>query len=104
MKRLILAITAASLFVGTAAMAQPNNGPNRPYNDGRNAAQHVDYRHDDFRRGARLPGNLRRGPAIDWRAHHLRQPPRGSYWVRAHNDFVLVGRSNGLILDLAFAR
>ncbi|MFZ1992416.1 MAG: RcnB family protein [Alphaproteobacteria bacterium] len=102
MKRLILAITAASLLSGTAAMAAP-------YRDYRNydahrAVAHVDYRHHDFRRGERLPVEWRRGPAIDWRVYHLRQPPHGYYWVRAHNDFALVTRSNGLIVDLQFAR
>jgi Ni/Co efflux regulator RcnB len=104
MKRLILAITAASLLSGTAAMAAPYQGyRNYNYNAHRTVV-HVDYRHHDFRRGERLPAQWRRGPALDWRAYHLRQPPRGSYWVRAHNDFALVARSNGVILDLDFGR
>jgi Ni/Co efflux regulator RcnB len=51
-----------------------------------------------------LPSQWRYGPALDWHRYHLRQPPRGYYWIRAHNDFVLVARSSGLIVDLDFAR
>ena len=102
MKRLVLAITAVSLLSGTAAMAAPYQNY-RGY-DARGGVVRVDYRQHEFRRGQRLPAEYLRGPAIDWRVHHLRQPPRGYYWVRAHNDFVLVARSNGLILDLDFGR
>ena len=102
MRRLILAITAASLLSGTAAMAAPYQDY-RDY-DARRPVAHVDYRDHEFRRGERLPAEWRRGPAIDWRAYHLRQPPRGYYWARAHNDYALVARSNGLIVDLQFGR
>jgi len=104
MKRLVIAITAASLLFGTAAMAAPYQARGDAIVTHRAVTTQVDYRGHDFRKGDRLSTEYRRGPAIDWRAHHLRQPPRGYYWVRAHNDFVLVARSNGLILDLAFAR
>ena len=105
MKRLILAITAASLLVGTAAMADPyDHNRNRPYNDGHRTVSHTSYQQHDWRRGERLPAEWRRSHDIDWRAYHLRQPPRGYAWVRAHNDFALIARSNGVILDLDFAR
>jgi len=102
MKRLILAITAASLLAGTAAMAAPYQD-HRNY-DAQRSVIRVDYRHHEIRRGERLPSEWRRAPAIDWRAYHLRQPPRGYYWVRGHNDFALIARSNGVILDLDLAR
>lgn len=101
MKRLILATAAALVLTGSAALADPYNHGH--YQPPRNVA-HVDYRHHEWRAGERLPAEWRRGPAVNWRYYHLRQPPRGYYWVRAHNDFVLVARSNGIILDLAFAR
>ena len=119
MKRLVLAITTASLLFGTAAMAAPYQDHRAPVeqktvtrtvtHDGyrgydTRTITHVDYRAHDFRAGQRLPARYVRGPAVNWRAYRLRQPPRGYTWVRAHNDFVLVARSNGLIIDLAFAR
>ncbi len=119
MKRLALAITAASLLFGTAAMAAPYQAHRAPAEQKTvtRTVTHADYRgHDtrtvtravyrdhDFRAGQRLPARYVRGPAINWRAYRLRQPPRGYQWVRAHNNFVLVTRSNGLIIDLAFAR
>ena len=98
MKRLILAITAASLLSGTAAMAAPYQNY-RNY-DARRTIAHVDYRGHEFRRGERLPAEWRRGPALDWRANHLRRPPHNEYWVRDGNQFALVAGSNGVILDL----
>ena len=104
MKRLALAITAASLLFGTAAMAAPYQDHRGHEVTHKTVVTHVDYRRNEFRRGERLPAQYRRGPEVNWRAYRLRQPPRGYEWVRAHNNFVLIARSNGVIFDLGFAR
>jgi Ni/Co efflux regulator RcnB len=114
MKRLILAVTAASLLFGTAAIAEPYRDHNAQYNDGRTTVTHVDrdhktvtrvtYRKADFRRGARLPAEWRGGPDVNWRVYNLRRPPSGYHWVRAQDHFVLVAHTSGVILDLAVAR
>jgi hypothetical protein len=37
----------------------------------------------------------------DYGHYRLRPPPRGYHWVRADNDYLLVGIATGIILDMA---
>ncbi|HKR76084.1 MAG TPA: RcnB family protein [Rhodanobacter sp.] len=56
-----------------------------------------------YRRGGYLPVEYRstRYVVYDWRADHLREPPRGYHWVRSDNgDFLLVAITTGVIVDL----
>jgi Ni/Co efflux regulator RcnB len=56
-----------------------------------------------YRRGGYLPVEYRstRYVVYDWRAAHLREPPRGYHWVRSDNgDFLLVAITTGVIVDL----
>jgi Ni/Co efflux regulator RcnB len=36
----------------------------------------------------------------DYGRYHLRRPPRGYYWYRAGDDFVLVAVATGMIFDV----
>jgi Ni/Co efflux regulator RcnB len=40
---------------------------------------------------------------VDWRAHHLRQPPRGYHWVQNGNNYVLAAVAGGLIASIVAA-
>jgi len=56
-----------------------------------------------YRRGGYLPVEYRESRYVvyDWRADHLREPPRGYHWVRSDNgDFLLVAITTGVIVDL----
>ncbi len=55
-----------------------------------------------WRRGAYLPGYYRdRGYVVhDYYRYHLRPPPRGYYWYRTGNDYVLAAIATGLIFDV----
>lgn len=55
-----------------------------------------------WRRGEILPPQYRNNSYVvdNWRAHNLRQPPRGYEWVQSGGDYVLVGIATGLIVDL----
>ena len=56
-----------------------------------------------YKRGGYLPVEYRstRYVVYDWRADHLREPPRGYHWVRSDNgDFLLVAITTGVIVDL----
>lgn len=54
-------------------------------------------------RGQRLPANYRaRNYQVDWRSHHLRQPPRGYQWVQVDGQYVMVALATGLIADALF--
>lgn len=55
-----------------------------------------------WRRGGYLPPYYRdRGYVIqDYGYYRLRPPPRGYYWYRAGNDYVLAAIATGLIFDI----
>lgn len=55
-----------------------------------------------WRRGAYLPNYYRGGGYVvnDYYRYHLRQPPRGYYWYRTGNDYVLAAIATGLIFDV----
>jgi Ni/Co efflux regulator RcnB len=36
----------------------------------------------------------------DWKARHLRRPPRGYHWVSVNGDYVLAAIATGVIADL----
>ena len=110
MKTLLTAAIALSLLGGTAASAQPYGHANGHDRDDRRQEQRSD-RHDDrrdnkasrasWRQGQRLPASYRtRGHYVDYRQHHLRQPPRGYQWVQADNNYVLVALTSGLIASI----
>ena len=56
----------------------------------------------NFHQGDRLPQaeRQRRYVVNDWRARHLREPPRGYQWVQSGGDYVLVAIATGVILEL----
>jgi Ni/Co efflux regulator RcnB len=55
-----------------------------------------------MRRGGRLANDYRGNQYVvnDWRGHHLSAPPRGSHWVQAGSDYVLVGIATGIIAQV----
>ena len=53
-----------------------------------------------WRRGQHLPPDFRGDIVSDYARYHLRRPPRGYYWYRAGDDFVLVAVATGMIFDV----
>jgi Ni/Co efflux regulator RcnB len=53
-------------------------------------------------RGDKLPAQYRTNQYVvpDWKANHLRRPPRGYHWVRADNRYVLAGVVSGIVSDI----
>jgi Ni/Co efflux regulator RcnB len=102
MKRLLSAVMALTLLGGTAATAAPfHHGPFIP------GPTHVHYmpRPHVWIRGERFLMPHRHYIVLrDWHRYHLRRPPVGYRWVRYGDEFLLVSRHNGLILDVRFAR
>jgi Ni/Co efflux regulator RcnB len=130
MQRLLTGALALSLLAGTAAVAQPydqrqgdHSGYAQQGNDrgghgqqgydqrGNDRSREVHARNDDrkayrqWARGQRLPAAYYqdRGRYIDYRAHHLRAPPRGYRWVEADNNYALVAITTGLIASIVAA-
>ncbi|HEY8358233.1 MAG TPA: RcnB family protein, partial [Ramlibacter sp.] len=52
--------------------------------DRREARQYYNARSPEFRRGGRLPQEMRDRQYVvnDWRGHRLAAPPRGHHWVQ----------------------
>ncbi|MFT4191006.1 MAG: RcnB family protein [Comamonas sp.] len=66
------------------------------------AHRHDDASHQQFARGERLPQDYRGRQYVveDWRAHNLRQPPRGQHWVQVGGQYVLVAIATGVITSI----
>lgn len=58
--------------------------------------------HSAWRRGVHLPPSYRTGGYVvhDYGRYSLRPPPRGYYWYRDGNDYLLAAVASGLILDV----
>jgi Ni/Co efflux regulator RcnB len=114
MKRLLTSALALSLLTGTAAMAQPDHRDDRGGYDqrGNDRSREVHQRNDarqaqhHWGRGERLPSSYYqdRSHYVDYRAYHLRAPPRGYRWVRTDdNNYALVAITTGLIASIIAA-
>jgi len=53
-----------------------------------------------WRRGEVLPPSYRALAIADYGRFHLRRPPRGYYWCRNGDEFLLVAAASGLIFDV----
>jgi Ni/Co efflux regulator RcnB len=110
MKRLLTSAIALSLLASAgAAAAQPRHDDRHDYRDNhryeQNRSDRHDNRHHHWARGQRLDRSYYsdRRHYVDYRAHHLRAPPRGYQWVRADNDYALVALTTGLIASIVAA-
>jgi Ni/Co efflux regulator RcnB len=113
MRRLLTGALALTLLTGTAAMAQPDRHDNRNDQGGYNQNRDRGYSSDRdnrgghrWARGQRLPRAYYqdRSHYVDYRAHHLRAPPRGYRWVETDdNNYAMVAIATGLIASLIAA-
>lgn len=112
MKRFILATAIVALGAPMAAPAFAD--PPRSHRDyDRRDHDRRDYRgpdrvvvkkHTHLHVGARVDRHDRRYREVDYRAHRLKQPPRGYHYVRDDNtgDIILAAIATGLIAALIF--
>lgn len=70
------------------------------------ARRYYNARGPEFRRGHRLPPELRERYYVvnDWRGHRLSPPPRGYQWVQVGPDYVLAAVATGLILNMILSQ
>jgi Ni/Co efflux regulator RcnB len=100
MKKLITAALAVSLLVsGAATTASAANWNSHNNNNNHSSYGHQQVKHHGWKNGGYLPAQYRHNKEVDWRSHHLRQPPRGSHWVQTDGDYVLVALTTGLIMQ-----
>ena len=118
MKKQILTMAFGALLISGTAMAvgsqyqqgyqdQGSRSDQRNHHDQKDNRAYVE--HDKghqqgwYKRGGHMPSQYRgsRYVVTDWRARHLRQPPRGYRWVRSDNgDFLLVAITTGVIASI----
>lgn len=79
-----------------------DNGEHRGWND----HDHDHYiRHDDWHRGYRMPPDYwEHARRVDnWRAYHLRRPPRGYEWREVDGNYVMAAVATGVIASVIAA-
>jgi Ni/Co efflux regulator RcnB len=92
MKTLVMVIAAAALAAGAA-----------------NAQGHAGWGHDQgashkWRQGERMGYNdWQHAQPVDYRAHHLRAPPRGYQWRQSNGQYVLAAVATGAIASIILA-
>jgi Ni/Co efflux regulator RcnB len=104
MKRLLASALALSMltgaaFSGTSAMAQPGRHDDHGrYDNHDNRGGHGHH----WARGQRLPNTWYndRSHYVDYRAHHLRAPPRGYEWREVDGNYVMAAAATGLIASI----
>lgn len=117
LKKLLVAVSLMGLALPSVASAEPFRGRDRneraaQYQTQRNYVVNGqrynaqpgprweaprNYRHQNWRRGQRLPSDYRRTEVRDWNRYHFRAPPRGQHYVRVGNDVVLASIATGII-------
>lgn len=96
MKRTLLTALAVVMTVtAPAAFAQPGRDRDRDHYRG------DFHRHDEWRRGYHMRReDWGRGRPIDWRARHLRRPPRGYEWREVDGNYVMAAVATGIIASV----
>jgi Ni/Co efflux regulator RcnB len=93
MKRTLMTALAVLITVAAPmAYAQPDRHDDR----------HNDFhRHSEWRKGYHMKKeDWSRGSAIDWRARHLRAPPRGYEWREVDGNYVMAAVATGIIASV----
>jgi Ni/Co efflux regulator RcnB len=98
MKRILLtAIAVAMTIAAPAAYAQPGRDRDDHHDQGRGDF----HRHAEWRKGYHMQHNdWDRGSRVDWRARHLRQPPRGYEWRQVDGNYVMAAVATGIIASV----
>lgn len=84
------------------AQGQSNYNQEQGRNEHQANGSNVVRDNPHWSRGDKLSTEYRSNQYVvsDWKANHLRQPPRGYHWVRANNQYVLAAVATGVIADI----
>jgi Ni/Co efflux regulator RcnB len=110
--RKTIGMAAALAVLAGPALAQPapqhdqdHGGPQHPPAPAQHQMQHYEPQHQAY--APQHNGGWRQGDhynggrqTVDWRQHHLRQPPSGYEWVQSGNQFVLIAVTTGIIASI----
>lgn len=108
MKNLIIAIATlvSAASVASAADAPGYSNSRGSAHEQRNTANHRGWGREQqsnhhWRRGERMGyDNWQSAQRVDYRQHHLRQPPRGYEWRQSNGRFILAAVATGLIASI----
>ena len=108
MKMMLVGALALSIAAACAASAQPyGKGPNFDHGSRGQAASHNNWGKDyganrhNWKRGQRIGYNdWHNAPAVDYRQHHLRAPPRGYEWRESNGQYILAAVATGIIASI----
>jgi Ni/Co efflux regulator RcnB len=101
MKILSAAVAAGVLLASTAGVVAA-----QPYGYANGGDQHRGWGADhnngrDWQRGGRVGyDDWRAAPAVDYRSHHLRHPPRGYEWRESNGRYVMAAIATGVIASV----
>jgi Ni/Co efflux regulator RcnB len=103
MKAIILALAASTLIAGAAGSV--NAAPDHR-DDAHPEASHAGWGRDQganhhWNQGERMGQNdWNNAQPVDYRAHHLRAPPRGYEWRQSNGQYVLAAVATGIIASI----
>ena len=95
-----LSVLTASVVMAPAAFAfaPPPHGDDHR---GDGHGQPGNHGHANWKKGGRIEKtDWNRGQTVDYRSHHLRQPPRGYEWRQVDGNYVLAAVATGLIASV----
>lgn len=65
---------------------------------------HQYVHHEEWKKGAKIRDeDWKRGEQVDYKAHHLRAPPRGYEWREVDGNYVLAAVATGVISSVVAA-
>lgn len=108
MKSLIIAIATLACVASVASVADAQGYGNNhaSVRSQQNSDNHRGWGREQqsthqWRRGERMGYNNWQGAQrVDYRQHHLRQPPRGYEWRESNGQFILAAFATGLIASI----
>jgi Ni/Co efflux regulator RcnB len=90
-----LLLATAVVTANTQAMADEHDG---------HQDSHQYVHHGDWKKGAKMRDeDWRRGEHVDYKARHLRAPPRGYEWREVDGNYVLAAIATGVIASVVAA-
>jgi Ni/Co efflux regulator RcnB len=102
----MIGVAAIALIASSAASAQPYGQGHDQHGQQSDNGRHAGWGADmggghHWRRGQRMGYNDWNGAqVVDYRQHHLRQPPRGYEWRQSNGQYVLAAVATGLIASI----
>jgi Ni/Co efflux regulator RcnB len=95
-------IQYSSLFFALAVGMASISVPADEHHDDHDGHGYV--HHEEWRKGAKMrQEDWGRGEHVDYRAHHLKTPPRGYEWRSVDGNYVLAAAATGVIASVIAA-